>query len=158
MKVTSVPYLDSGGYSEKVSIHVWLKNDGTQSSHSVGKQSSASVITVVVLCLFPLPDLDKSPKIEISDAPFEVTIYPFRKREQVCLCICSKAHSCMLITRLLRRWFRGRPGGGKRMSFVILCSFLMVLFKKQKKGKISVKCSAPNASPETAMTSSDLVG
>lgn len=109
MKFTSVPTLDSGGYSEKVSIHVWLKNDGTQSSHSVGKQSSASVITEVVLCLFPLPDLDKSPKIEISDAAFQVTIYPFRKREQVCLCICSKARSDNaiveeMVQREARRW------------------------------------------------------
>lgn len=85
MKVTSVPYVDSGGYSENLSIHVWIKDGGRQSSHTVCKQPSASVITDVGLCSFPLPDLDKSPKIEINPG-FDKTIHPFRKGAKVRLC------------------------------------------------------------------------
>lgn len=37
VSVTSVPADPSGGYSEWLSIHVWLKTDGTQSNYTVCK-------------------------------------------------------------------------------------------------------------------------
>lgn len=81
MNVTSVPYLDSGGYSESLSIHIWLKADGTQSSHAICKQPSANVNNGSIFGFFPLPDLDKSPTIEISaEHQFKVMIYPSTKK------------------------------------------------------------------------------
>lgn len=131
VNVTSVPYLDSAGYSENLAVHVWLKASGTQSCRTAGKPPSANVKNWSVLCLFPLPDFDKSPKIEISPEHQVKAIYPYTKTK-------TKVRSCILMTPL---WGDGSKGGVEvekrcHLSFSVLSSLCC-----QKKGqKNSVWC------------------
>lgn len=84
MKLTSVHYRDAlGFYSEHVTIHVWMKNEGTL----VNPSCCVHVFTPhVYLPHCSLPDLSKSPRIEILSPLREIirpTLMEGKKRRKV---------------------------------------------------------------------------
>lgn len=89
-------------------------------------------ITEVFLCLFPLPDLEKSPRIEIiGERLFKVTTCFLTKKTKVRLCTSSKTCMHILVTRLCGEGSEGGQEVEEKVSSVVLCSFLIVLSKRK---------------------------
>lgn len=112
---TSVLALSPEEYVENLSIHVWLKAEGAQSSRNVRKTAFRKISAEV---FFPLPDLKKNPKIEVAEDHSKVLIYPFtedvQRQKKVRLCTCCRTSTC--IEEMVQRW---------RRDAVILCSSLI---------------------------------